>query len=166
MQKTLSDSVKHTLQPVDLTVIDKIMYIHPSCYISYSIQYPNAGLGLFARKNIPQGTFLGNYVGTICDADHKGPYAFHVCVPNGTESKEWSVDGQNIHESNFTRFMNCALSEEHENVMVVTCTNEGALKGKLMFYAKRDIHQDEELAFDYGIEYKNVLNGLNRSPTK
>ena len=160
MQRQIDDTVKQILQPIDPSVIDKIKYIHPSCYISYSTQYPNAGLGLFAKEQITKGTFLGNYVGRIHDASHKGPYAFHVRVLDGTDYKEWSVDGENVHESNFTRFINCALSDEHENVMVITCQNEGALKGKLMFYAKENICKDAELAFDYGIEYKKVLRKL------
>lgn len=159
---TLDINVKKSLKPIDPNIIDMIRYIPDSCYISYSKQYPAAGLGVFAKKKIQKGTFLGNYVGRICDADHKGPYAFHVSVPNGKESNVWSIDAQNVHQSNFTRFINCALLKEHENVMIITCQNEGIFKGKLMFYAKRDISKDEELAYDYGIEYRNVLIQLNQ----
>ena len=154
MTRALDTEVKQGLAPIDLLVVDVMKYIPASCYISYSKQYPTAGLGLFAKEMIPKGAFLGNYMGRICDKNHKGPYVFHVSVPGSTE---FSIDGENVHESNFTRFINCSLSEDHENVMVITCGNKGFMHGKLCFYAKRDISINEEIAFDYGEEYVKAL---------
>lgn len=150
------DDIK--LEVIDQSLIDKTRYMPTNVYLDYSKIYPNAGLGVFAKEIIKKGSFLGNYVGEIRDKDHKGPYVFSVIV-NGEQLKIDSID---INKSNYTRYMNCALNQQDENVIVIRCENEGLMNGKLCFFAKRNILIDEELCFDYGDEYKEKLFKLNK----
>lgn len=138
---------------IDESLIDKTRYIPSNVYLDYSKKYYKAGLGVFAKETIKQGSFLGNYVGEICDKNHKGAYVFSV-IMNG---KQITIDGKDINKSNYTRYINCALDEQDENVIVVRCNNEGFMNGKICLFAKKDIAIDEELCFDYGEEYKAQL---------
>lgn len=141
------------LEVIDQSLIDKTRYMPSNVYLDYSKKYPKAGLGVFAKEVIKQGSFLGNYVGEICDKNHKGPYVFTVIV-NGEQIK---IDAIDINKSNYTRYMNCALNPQDENVIIIRCKNEGFMNGKLCFFAKKNIPIDEELCFDYGEEYKAQL---------
>lgn len=145
------DNIK--LEVIDRTLIDKTRYMPSNVYLDYSKKYPKAGLGVFAKEVIKQGTFLGNYVGEIRDKNHKGPYVFSVIV-NGEKLK---VDAIDINKSNYTRYMNCALNQQDENVICIRCDNEGFMNGKLCFFVKKDISIDEELCYDYGKEYREQL---------
>ena len=73
-----TNSATITLDPISLDNLDKPMWIHNSVNIGYS-DIPNAGLGIFAKNDIPAGKFLGEYLGVKTDSKYVSslnPYAF------------------------------------------------------------------------------------------
>ena len=147
----------------DINIINKTQYIPDFLEIRYS-NIKNAGLGIFCKKKINKGTFLGNYVGIIKDIGNiNNGYSF-TSVVNG---KNVEIDGSNIEYSNWTRFMNCSYDIFSENVLAIKCQNTEtyfnnknekiSLNGIICFFADRDIEEGEELLYDYGIDYRNVL---------
>ena len=94
-----TNSATITLDPISLDNLDKPMWIHNSVNIGYS-DIPNAGLGIFAKNDIPAGKFLGEYLGVKTDSKYVSslnPYAFKF-------DNQYSVDAQDILKSNYTRF--------------------------------------------------------------
>tara|TARA_B100000497_G_C7616748_1_gene370440 strand:- start:296 stop:763 length:468 start_codon:yes stop_codon:yes gene_type:complete len=145
------------LQPIRLEVIDVPRWIHEYVYINYS-KIPEADLGIFAKTNIEQGTFLGDYFGEICST-----YINHVYIMSFENEKV--IDASDILKSNYTRFMNCSTCYENENVLVIKMLNDHLydnntknLKNRIFFYAKREIKKDEELLYYYGDIYAKHLN--------
>ena len=155
---------------IDPTVMDLPRFIHPSVEIKFS-RFPKAGLGAFAKEPIKKGTFLGNYVGSICylenglsykDDDH---YGFYTII----RGKPAIINGVGLLDSNWTRYMNCALERSDENIFVMKNTDKTSniyinqdnkpvdLDGAIVFFACKDIDVGEELLFDYGDSYKTYL---------
>ena len=156
---------KSVLEPIDINIIDKVAYIPSFLELNYS-SIKNAGLGVFARENIPKGKFLGNYVGEIIDKDNseKNDYEFETII----NDEKKLIDGKDLCKSNWTRFMNSSLDNDKiENIVAIRCNNKDnyiksngeiiCLNGYIIFYAKRDIKVREELLFSYGENYNNVL---------
>jgi len=123
------------------------------------------GKGAFSRKKIKAGTFLGHYMGHLGKKDHSGPYVFHTT----RESETVSIDAGDPKYSNWTRYMNCSVSHESENVTSYFLTNTTpvcisthpqpiSLEGYIVFYANRDIKVGEELLYYYGDYYANLLS--------
>lgn len=107
---------------------------NPLCFVADSAVH---GRGLFARNDIPAGTWIGHY-----DGPQTGENGRHVL---------WVDDGQNGEElwvgydgSNELRFLNHALIPN------------GEMDG-LDLYAARDIQTGEEITFDYGEEFSSEL---------
>lgn len=156
------------MEPINIDVVDVPQYIPDFLSIKYS-KIPNAGLGLFANKDIPKGTFLGNYHGEMfynkaekanCPDNH-----YFFSTPN------FLIDGSDVTKSNFSRFMNCCYNNDVENVLVINYKNPGKscvftktngekvdINNYVFFYAKRNIVKNEELLFDYGEEFRRKLN--------
>lgn len=89
------------------------------------------GRGLFARTDIPAGSWIGHY-----DSVETQENGMHVLWVQGDSDDEWiGFDG-----SNELRFLNHS-SEPN-----------GEMDG-LELYALRDIKADEEITFDYGEEF-------------
>jgi len=155
---------------INTDVIDIPQYIPPYLEIRYS-HVPNGGLGIFAKTNIPKGTFLGNYTGIVyigdeCNTLPINKYQFDTVI----RGKNAIIDGMELRTSNWTRFMNCSLSEKQENVISMKnkCT-EGTtvylnqngkqieLDGAIIFFAIKDITCGDELLFNYGMKYSKQL---------
>ena len=116
---------------------------------------PNAGIGAFAKKNIPAGTRLGEYKGirlskAEADAlpDFARMYLFEVRL--GKNQSEF-IDGYPLKSSNWLRFMNGAITQD-----------DFTYKWNVRFYQWRKkiwaksikyIPQNTELIADYGTEY-------------
>ena len=155
-------------EPIDIELIDKTKYIPEFLEISYSKNFEKAGLGIIAKKYIKKGTFLGNYTGEI-HSNHKCRY--NNCMYNFNtikDNKVVNICAQDLNLSNWTRFMNSSLSnDEIENVTVITCDNNETyikkngekvnLNGSIIFYAKKNIFIGEELLYNYGVNYNNIL---------
>ena len=155
-------------EPIDIELINKTKYIPDFLEISYSKNFEKAGLGIIAKKNIKKGTFLGNYTGEI-HSNHSCRYK--NCMYNFNTNKDnriVNICAQDLNLSNWTRFMNSSLgNDEIENVTVITCDNNETyikkngekvnLNGSIIFYAKKNIFIGEELLYDYGINYNNIL---------
>lgn len=155
-------------EAINIELIDKTKYIPDFLEISYSKNFEKAGLGIIAKKNIKKGTFLGNYTGEI-HSNNKCRY--NNCMYNfitRKDNKVVNICAQDVNLSNWTRFMNTSLgNDEIENVIVISCDNNETyikkngekvnLNGCIVFYAKKNIFIGEELLFNYGENYNNIL---------
>ena len=121
------------------------------------------GKGAFTKKNIKKNTFLGNYMGKISNEFITGPYVFHSQKNNNIIS----IDASDINHSNWTRYMNCSINKNTENVNSYFLTNKENymrgdktlnLEGYIIFYTNRDIKKGEELMYYYGNAYADLMN--------
>ena len=153
------------MEPVNINVVDVPLYIPYFLSIKYS-KMQNAGLGIFADSDIPQGTFLGNYMGEVHRNKAECPNNDYIF---NTES--FMIDGLDVTKSNFARFMNCCYNNEVENVSVIKYVNPAKscvftktngeqidINNYVFFYAKRNILSGEELLYNYGVDYRKKLN--------
>jgi len=161
--------LEHDKLSIHAGVIDVPRYLPSYLEIRYS-KIPDGGMGVFAKQDIPKGTFLGNYMGFIYTGDRlstiKGnSYQFDTVI----RGQNAIIDAIDVNKSNWTRFMNCALAEQDENVCVMKnkCSEttdyfngDGKkieLDGAIVFFACVDIAAGEELLYNYGERYKNKL---------
>jgi len=101
---------------------------NPLCFVNGSAIH---GRGLFARDDIPAGSWIGHYESV--ETQENG---MHVLWVEGNEEGDWiGYDG-----TNELRFLN------HES------QPNGEMDG-LDLYALRDIRANEEITFDYGEEF-------------
>jgi len=101
---------------------------NPLCFVAGSAIH---GRGLFARDDIPVGTWIGHY-----DSVETRDNGMHVLWVEGDREGDWiGYDG-----SNELRFLN---HDKQPN---------GEMDG-LDLYALRDIRANEEITFDYGEEF-------------
>ena len=121
------------------------------------------GKGAFTKTNIKKNTFLGNYMGKITNDFVTGPYVFHSQKDNNIIS----IDASDINYSNWTRYMNCSIDKETENVNSYFLTNKENyvtksgkinLEGYIVFYSNREIKKGEELMYYYGDAYADLMN--------
>ncbi len=98
----------------------------------YSAQSSRHGTGLFARRDIMQGEYIGTYHGP--HAKRNGTYVLWVYDPDNDDDCI-GISGQNL-----LRYLNHDRHEPNTEF-------EGA-----DLYALRDIQTDEELCFHYGDE--------------
>lgn len=105
------------------------------------VKRASAGLGLFARVEIPRGQKIIEYKGEKIsndEADRRGgKYLF-------TLSKNTVIDGKS--RENRARYINHACKPN-----CYAEIDEDA--GKVFYFAKRKIHPGEELSIHYGKEY-------------
>ena len=103
-----------------------------------------AGQGLFAAQDIPQGTRIIQYVGEKISSRERARrlatgnvYIFHLTY-------RYAIDGQTL--ENTARYINhscdpnCEVDQTH---------------GTLWIIALRDIHEGEELSYNYGYDAQN-----------
>mmetsp|Transcript_3586 Transcript_3586/g.10791 ORF Transcript_3586/g.10791 Transcript_3586/m.10791 type:complete len:199 (+) Transcript_3586:31-627(+) len=107
------------------------------------------GLGVFATKEIGSGEYIGNYLGELLSlvevrrryVDWDGSYIYDL--GNGKY-----IDATDPKEGNFTRYMN------HTTDSKATVRSEVlSWRNRVEFYAKKHIHEGDELCFDYGDSY-------------
>lgn len=147
-------------QNIDINLIDIPKHIPKFIEIKKSKIH---GLGAYAKKDIPRGTFLGNYMGKINKEVITGPYIFHSI----RNEEIISIDATKKTQSNWTRYMNCSNQHQTENVTCFYLTNKEDyiknnkkvnLEGYIVFYSNRDIQKGEELLYYYGDNYAEMLN--------
>ncbi len=107
------------------------------------------GYGLFARTRIRKGDMIGHYTGkqlTENEANNEpyvnSRYLVWIC-------KDWYIDGEGP-LGNYTRYINHSSSPNTE-LLTSTRWRTAAIR------AIKRIEPGEELFFDYGDEYWNVL---------
>jgi len=113
---------------------------------------PNAGMGLFAREDIPVGTRLGWYRGERmttrqwerCKNDE---YIWLLLDDNG---KEYYVDACNVVKNNKLRFVNGCITPGQ-----FACVNVEAYqkKDKIWYSTIKKISKGMELVVHYGEDY-------------
>lgn len=103
---------------------------NPLCFVAESTVH---GRGLFARNDIPAGTWIGHY-----DGPETAINGMHVLwVDNGSEGEE---DWVGYNGKNELRFLN------HD-------ARPNAEMDGLDLYALHDIRAHEEITIDYGEEF-------------
>ena len=104
---------------------------NPLCFVADSAVH---GRGLFARDDIPAGTWIGHY--ESAETKHNGMHV--LWVETGKEDEWGGYDGVNE-----LRFLN------HDS------RPNGEMDG-LELYALRDIRANDEITIDYGEEFSTT----------
>lgn len=110
---------------------------------------PTFGYGLFTEKPLAKGEYIGEYTGVV-----RRLYRFHpdhnaYCFHYPTRFWSWKymmVDA--LHEGNELRFANHSDDPTMEPLCMV---DQNLLH--LLFFAKRDLEEGEQLTFNYGEDY-------------
>ena len=164
--KTFLIGVSLTLPPIEFFKVGP-HYIPKSyliCGANYEIlcqkvtKKTKSQLGIFAKKNILQGQFLGNYVGEFIKKKNMkewNPYCFRTIIDNET----YIINSESLEKSNWTRFINCSDSKHEPNIIQIRCKNTEiystssnrhlCLNGYIMFYALTDISEGSELFYAF-----------------
>ena len=115
---------------------------------------PNAGLGIFARETIPIRTRMGPYGGTLVkgsadDFPNESEYLWQIKRDAGRTV--WYIDGADVKRANWLRFVNCARSEEEQNLVAFQ------FRGRIYYRSYKVIRPGEELLVYYGDSYAKQL---------
>ncbi|NOR20591.1 MAG: SET domain-containing protein-lysine N-methyltransferase [Xanthomonadales bacterium] len=103
---------------------------NPLCLVADS---PVHGRGLFARQDIPAGTWIGHYGGE--ETQENGMHVLWLAAEEGARDQWTGYDGNNE-----LRFLNHAKQPNGE-------------MDELDLYAASDISAGEEITIDYGEEF-------------
>ena len=113
-----------------------------------------AGIGAFARKDIPEDMRLGEYQGRILSNEEalelpnsKSHYLFEINVRKGDNIY---VDARLLKYANWCRFVNSIKKPHQRKKENVRYYQYGQ---KIWLKTTRDIKEGEELICDYGDEY-------------
>lgn len=115
----------------------------PEIYFPVQVKRSSAGLGLFAKANIPKGRRVMEYGGWLItvkegdDLEDRNRYVFNV-------NARWDLDGSP--RWNTTRYINHACRPNCEAIMV---------GNRVMITAIKNIQAGDEITYDYGKEYFN-----------
>lgn len=109
------------------------------------VKRSSAGLGLFANQKIKKGELVIEYTGeTISAAEANrrgGKYLFEL-------NENWTIDGKD--RQNIARYINHSCKPN--------CYPELDKKAERVFiYAKKQLTPGEELTYNYGKDYFNIM---------
>ena len=104
------------------------------------------GLGLFAKKPIKKGSFIGEFTGIVRKRTQSLVNKNDYLMRYSLEKKKFVIDAEK--KGNFSRFINHSF---HPNLFVTSAFIDGLLHK--VFIASRDILENEQLTFDYGKTY-------------
>ncbi|XP_026380494.1 histone-lysine N-methyltransferase, H3 lysine-9 specific SUVH4-like [Papaver somniferum] len=144
----------------------------PSCRIKKTqggLQYrlevfrtEQKGWGVRTRDHIPDGTYLGEYVGKIRtdkDADKKpDTYLFDIdpqVKKRSTRDAKFCIDGEKV--GNFVRFINHSC-DPNLFVQSILSDHYDINYARIVLFAGRNIAPMEELTYDYGYKIDGVKN--------
>lgn len=113
------------------------MFLLPTSY--YEVKHtPNKGKGVFARKDIPAGIVIGDYLGVIINADeedtYEEKYGFYAMYYTDDLSVFPNLKKNGIHLFNHSCEPNCFMY---------------TYKGHTLYFSLRKIHKGEELTVAY-----------------
>jgi hypothetical protein len=107
-------------------------------------------LGAFARHDIAEGAFIGEYAGEVTLLSsvrkRKSEYLFNL-------GSGLTIDASR--QGNATRFMNHSSDDYACNVNAMIVNHRGTRR--VVFHAKRLIHHGEEMMYDYGEDFANNI---------
>lgn len=128
-----------------LSLFQKNLIVKPSTI-------PNAGLGLFAKEDIPVGTVLGWYRGDIitskqwkcCGNDE------YIWMLVDDDNNEYYIDARNKKRNNKLRYVNGCLTPGQ-----FACVNVEAYqkRNKIWYATTKKIMKGMELIVDYGNDF-------------
>ncbi|XP_030833737.1 uncharacterized protein LOC764375 isoform X2 [Strongylocentrotus purpuratus] len=121
---------------------------------------PAAGLGVWAERDLEEGTRFGPYEGVEVDkiAGYKSGYAWEIRSDGGQGELIHCVDAEDETKSNWMRYVNCACKESEQNL-------RSYQDGEDIFYiAYKPIKAGTELLTFYGEEYGRKL-GVETEPS-
>ncbi len=113
----------------------------PNPQYKVKVKRSSAGLGLFAEEDIPNGKRIMEYVGIVQSTieGKENKYIFNV-------SSKVDIDGSPRY--NTTRYINHSCEPNAESVIK---------KGHVYISSIRNIKKGEEITYDYGEEYFNLI---------
>lgn len=116
------------------------------------------GWGLFAQKDIPEGTFLIEYQGEVISRDTMQERLAH-CMSKGvrtyyymTLDNRYSIDART--KACNARFINHACNPNAQTI-IWQCAGEK----RSGIFALRDIKANEEILYDYDFDYMDTTEG-------
>jgi uncharacterized Fe-S cluster protein YjdI len=116
------------------------------------------GYGLFASMDIPEGTFIGEYVGIIYSAQH-GSDALPQYVLS-YPSCEGNINLNALEQGNITRFINhCPSSSAACNVIFKTLVTDGFCS--VVCVTTKLVVRGQQLLVDYGKSFWIGKDGCN-----
>ncbi|MFH4982266.1 hypothetical protein AB6A40_008975 [Gnathostoma spinigerum] len=115
---------------------------------------PNAGLGVFAKTDIPIGLIFGPYQGVLLSdakkADQNG-YSWEI----RTKGKPVYIDGSDPQYSNWMRYINSSRFEKEQNLIAFQ------YNGSVYYRVFQPISEGVELLVWYGNKYGESLGVLS-----
>ncbi|XP_052236300.1 zinc finger protein 418-like isoform X2 [Dreissena polymorpha] len=109
-----------------------------------------AGLGVFSKEGLESRVMFGPYWGDIMADNHKSGYCWQVkTLKEGKPSHV--VDVQNKADSNWMRYVNCAMTKADQNLVAFQ------YKGGIYYCTLKPVSPGEELLVWYGDEFAREL---------
>jgi SET domain-containing protein len=109
---------------------------------------PLVGYGVFAVKNIPELSFIGEYTGIVRKrrfwGEFSNDYVFSYSI--GPDDTPWVIDAKE--KGNFTRFINHSYEPNLTSRWIIF---DGI--AHIILFANRLIREGEQLTYDYGPKY-------------
>jgi hypothetical protein len=109
------------------------------------------GHGVFALSDIPENTWLGDYVGEVLtqeEYEERYPLGNASYVLSANES--YSIDAADPAKSSYVRYMNHHASGIGANAFFVVARIRGQREKEVKFYTGRLVAAGEELCYDHG----------------
>ena len=115
---------------------------------------PKAGLGIFATDTLAIRTRLGPYKGilirgSVDNLPNESGYLWQI--KRGVGKTVWYIDGEDLTQSNWLRYVNCARHEDEQNLVAYQ------YKGRIYYRSYKVILPGEELLVYYGDQYAKQL---------
>ncbi|KAK6298042.1 hypothetical protein J4Q44_G00310970 [Coregonus suidteri] len=137
--------------PAPLGASDRARLTLPSGLEVRTSSIPEAGLGVFNQGNIvPAGAHYGPYEGELTDKDQAMESGYSWVIYKSRHWEDYIDAGRDTH-SNWMRYVNCARSEEEQNLVAFQ------YRGGILYRCCKPIAVGEELLVWYGVEYARDL---------
>lgn len=123
--------------------------------------------GVFAKKDIPKGTQIIEYIGKIITPEesekiYEKMFANHLKNPNKASVYTFNIDeNRDLNGGvwwNLAKYMNHCCSPN--------CESQMEDNGQIFVYAIRDIKKGEELVYNYGYDAEHYKDHLCRCNSK
>ncbi|XP_055764865.1 histone-lysine N-methyltransferase PRDM9-like [Salvelinus fontinalis] len=132
---------------------------------------PGAGLGVFNHGHtVPQGTHYGPYEGELTDSELDLESGYSWVIYKSKQSDEY-IDAKRDTHSNWMRYVNCARSEEEQNLLafqyrggiLYRCCKPIAVGEELLVWYGEEYARDLGIVFDFLWDKKSSARGVNES---